>query len=52
MAAYQDMVENIMPLSMIFENNSLMAYEIVPAVQETIARLETLSQESPDELSQ
>ena len=37
MAAYQGIVENIMPLSMAFENNMLMAYEVVPAVQETIA---------------
>ena len=36
MAAYQGIVEN-MPLSMVFENNMLMAYEVVPAVQETIA---------------
>ena len=52
MAAYLDIVENITPLSMIFENNSLMAYEVVPAVQETIARLETLSEESANWLSQ
>ena len=52
MAAYLDIVENITPLSMIFENNSLMAYEVVPAVQETIARLETLSEESAHGLSQ
>ena len=52
MAANQDIVENITPLSMVFENNSLMAYEVVRAVQETIARLETLSEESADELSQ
>ena len=37
MAAYLDMVENITPLSMVFENNLLMAYEFVPAVQETTA---------------
>ena len=37
MAAYLDIVEKIMPLSMVFEKNSLMAYEVVPAVQETIA---------------
>ena len=41
-----------MPLSMIFENNLLMAYEVVPAVHETIAQLETLSEESADEISQ
>ena len=29
-----------------------MAYEVVPAVQETIAQLETLSEESADELLQ
>ena len=52
MAANQDIVENITPLSVVFENNSLMAYEVVRAVQETIARLETLSEESADELSQ
>ena len=52
MAAYLDIVENITPLSMIFENNSLMAYEVVPVVQETITRWETLSEESADELSQ
>ena len=52
-AAYLDIVENITPLSMVFENNLLMAYEVVmPAVQETIAWLETLSEESADELSQ
>ena len=51
MAAYQGIVEN-MPLSMVFENNMLMAYEVVPAVQETIAWLETLSEESAVELSQ
>ena len=34
------------------ENNLLMAYEVVPAVQETIAQLETLSEESADDLSQ
>ena len=37
---------------MIFENNSLMAYEVVPVVQETITRWETLREESADELSQ
>ena len=52
MAAYLDIVENIMPLSMIFENNLLMVCEVVPAVQETTAQLESLSQESPDEQSQ
>ena len=52
MAPYLDIVENITPLSMVFENNLLMAYEVVPVVQETIARLETLSEESADELSQ
>ena len=31
-AAYLDIVEKIMPLSMAFENNSLMTYEVVPAV--------------------
>ena len=46
------MVENIMLLSMIFENYLLTAYEVVPAVQETIAWSETLSEESADELSQ
>ena len=51
MAAYLDIVENITPLSMIFENNSLMAYEVVPVVQETIARLETLSEESANGIS-
>ena len=35
-----------------FENNSLTAYEFVPDVLETILRLETLSEESADELSQ
>ena len=34
---------------MVFENNLLTAYEVVPAVQETIALLETLSEESADE---
>ena len=52
MAACRDIVENITPLSMIFENNLLMTYGVVPAVQETIARLETLSEESANELSQ
>ena len=37
MTAYLDIVEKIMPLSMVFEKKSLMAYEVVPAVQETIA---------------
>ena len=46
-----DIVANVTPLSMIFENNSLTAYEVVPAIQETIAQLETLSEESADELS-
>ena len=52
MAAYRDIVENITPLSVVFENNSLMTYGVVPAVQETIARLETLSEEPADEQSQ
>ena len=52
MAAYLDMAENITPLSMVFENNLLMAYEFVPAVQETTAWLQTLSEDSADELSQ
>ena len=52
MVAYLD-IGDITPLSMVFENNLLMAYEVVPAVQETIAQLETLSEdESVDELSQ
>ena len=37
MTAYLDIVEKTMPLSMVFEKKSLMAYEVVPAVQETIA---------------
>ena len=52
MAAYLDIVENITQLSMFFENNLLMAYEAVSAVYETIAQLETLNEESADELSQ
>ena len=52
MVAYLDIV-NIMRLSVVFENNLLTAYEVVPVVQETIAQLETLSEdESVDELSQ
>ena len=51
MAADLDIDANVTPLSMIFENNSLTAYEVVPAIQETIAQLETLSEESADELS-
>ena len=35
-----------------FLKTSLMAYEIVRAAQETVARLGTLSEESADELSQ
>ena len=41
-----------MPLSVVFENNLPMTFEVVPAVQETIAQLETLSEESKDKLSQ
>ena len=51
MAADLDIVANVTPLSMIFENNSLTAYEVVPAIRETIAQLETLSEESAYELS-
>ena len=35
MAAYLDIVANITLLSMVFESNLLMAYEVVPAVQES-----------------
>ena len=52
MATYLDIVEKITPLSMVFKNNTPMAYEVVPAVQKTIAWLETLSRESANELSQ
>ena len=47
-AAYLYVVQNITPLSLVFENNSLMAYKIVPAVEEAIAQLETLSKESAE----
>ena len=52
MATYLDIVEKITPLSMVFKNNTPMAYEVVPAVRKTIAWLETLSRESANELSQ
>ena len=52
MATYLDIVEKITPLSMVFKNNTPMAYEVVPAVRKTTAWLETLSRESPNELSQ
>ena len=52
MATYLDIVEKITPLSMVFKNNTPMAYEVVPAVRKTTAWLETLSRESANELSQ
>ena len=48
-AAYLDVLDAISPLSLVFESDLLMAYEVPPAVEKTINQLEDLIEEDLDE---
>ena len=49
-AVYLDILEKLSPLSLIFEQKTLMLHEVKPAVQLTTSNLNDLSEETVDDL--
>ena len=47
-AAYLDFLEKLAPLSLMFERDLLMSYEVEPAVDQILDQLQEMADESPD----
>jgi hypothetical protein len=48
-SVYLDILESISPLSMIFEKNLLMAYDVKPAVEQTLVNFQEMLDENEDD---